>query len=172
MWSPFMEPDSAGSYSQEHINRPCPEPVESSPHPHNLFKIRFNIILPPTSTFTRWSLLRVFRLIFWMYLLCSHVYYMSHPPHTSISGSCCSRRWVETMSLTCSHLQAHLFVPEMIWIWNHSEIIQGKTTWRKPVLVPLSIQSVHGLAQMQSQVSVVRGWQLTAWGKARPILYH
>jgi hypothetical protein len=41
-----IDPEGSLLCSQEHITGPYPEPDESSPHPPNLFKVRFNIIPP------------------------------------------------------------------------------------------------------------------------------
>jgi hypothetical protein len=42
----LIKPDSSLQLSQDHANGPCPEPVQSSPHPYTLFNVFFNIILP------------------------------------------------------------------------------------------------------------------------------
>jgi len=50
-----MEPEGSLLCSQEPATGTYPEQDVSSPHPHNYFKIRSNIILPSTSRSSEWS---------------------------------------------------------------------------------------------------------------------
>jgi hypothetical protein len=52
----FREPEGSSSCSQEPSTGPYPEPDRSSPYPSYLFKIYFNIVHPPTSWSSWWSL--------------------------------------------------------------------------------------------------------------------
>lgn len=49
----FMELDDLLLCYKSHLTCPCAEPVAFSPHPPNLFKIYFNIILPPLTCVLR-----------------------------------------------------------------------------------------------------------------------
>jgi hypothetical protein len=51
-----MEPESSLPLSQEPAICPYPEQAQSSPCPlFHFYKIHFNIILPSTSWFSKWS---------------------------------------------------------------------------------------------------------------------
>jgi hypothetical protein len=54
-----MEPEGSISYSQEPSTGPYPEPYQSNPHhpiPSYLSKIHFDIVHPPSSWSSQWSL--------------------------------------------------------------------------------------------------------------------
>ena len=51
-----MQPESSLTCSQEPASRPFSKPYQSSPHPTCFFKTRSDIIAPPTSIFSKWSL--------------------------------------------------------------------------------------------------------------------
>jgi len=69
-------------FSQEPAISPYPEPDESSPHPHTLFKVQFNTVLPSTPRSPKFSSLQVFRLKFWMHFI-SLPYVLLTPPISS-----------------------------------------------------------------------------------------
>jgi hypothetical protein len=52
-----QEPGGSSPHSQQPATGPCPEPVESNPHPQaSLPKIHLDPILPPTPWSSKWSL--------------------------------------------------------------------------------------------------------------------
>jgi hypothetical protein len=51
-----MEPKGSLPYSQKPATEPYPEPVESSSLHRSLSKVHINVILPPTSRSSQWSL--------------------------------------------------------------------------------------------------------------------
>lgn len=51
-----MQPESSLPCSQKPASYPFSKPYQSSPHPTCFFKTWFDIIVPPTSRFSKWSL--------------------------------------------------------------------------------------------------------------------
>ena len=86
-----------------------PEPHTCSLHPHILFlKNHFNIILPPMSCFSKWSV-HSFRLIFFnVFLTCpllhAHPLYASHPLNDRVSPTNVGYLFTEPVSTTVSRL--------------------------------------------------------------------
>jgi hypothetical protein len=63
--------------------------------------------------------------------------------------------------------------PGDIWVWRamveRNWQAKKQRTWKKPVPVPLCPPQIqHGLTWEWTQVSMVRGWRLTAWTMAQP----
>jgi hypothetical protein len=75
-----MEPEGSLLSLQEPATRSYPEPAESIPHSHTLFKILFNIILPSIPSSSMWLCsFQVFPLKLCVHFLSTHAYYLSHP---------------------------------------------------------------------------------------------
>jgi hypothetical protein len=54
-----QEPEGSSPHSQQPATGPCPEPVESNPHPQaNLPKIYSDSIFPPTPWSPKWRTIR------------------------------------------------------------------------------------------------------------------
>jgi hypothetical protein len=102
----FMEPESSLPCSQEPSTGPCSQPDEFNPY--HLSNIHFNIILPPTSWFSGWSL------SFWLCrqnpiclpLLPRECYMSCSSHHRRLIDHCICTWWrVSVIFSVCSFLQ-------------------------------------------------------------------
>jgi hypothetical protein len=84
-------------------------------------------------------------------------------------GGSSTQAWMPTFYVSI------LCIPQMIWVWTAMVewYWQRKTEelGEKPVPVPLCPPQIpHGLTQVRTRASAVRGWRLTTWAMARPLL--